>query len=347
MIEDSEKPLSVLRFDSAALTPADAYACWREELGTIFDVSMTDRENEKVFRGSMETYHFGNLLLARTASGSQRFERSNRTLARSGVDHFLVQIHVAGGFSAKTEGREYAVDTGDICVVDLARPYATDATNFDNITLCLPRAALESLIPNPDALHGLVLPRNSAAAELLNQHMLSLFGAARRLPARDAMAVADGSVAFVAGCLRPFTQTGGGKPAPSRAVLHAQVRRFIESNLSDPDLGPEQVVAAVGVSRATLFRMFEALGGVASYIRGRRLANALADLRRPVHPERVIDIAYKWGFRSEASFSRAFRAAYGLTPSEARSEAAAAELNAASRRQTAGLSHWVRGLAKS
>lgn len=346
MVEEPEKPLSVLRFDSSALTPADAYACWREELGTIFDVSMADRENEKAFRGNMETYHFGNLLLARTASDSQHFQRSNRTLARSGVDHFLVQIHVAGGFSAKTEGREFAVDTGDICIVDLSRPYATFATDFDNITLCLPRSALEPLVPNPDALHGLVLPGGSATAELLNHHMLSLFGAARRLPARDAMAVADGSVAFVAGCLRSHTQAAVGKRAPSRAVLHAQVRRFIESNLSDPDLGPEQVVAAVGVSRATLFRMFEALGGVASYIRGRRLANALADLRRPVHPERVIDIAYKWGFRSEASFSRAFRAAYGLTPSDARMEAAAG-LNAAGRRQTAGLSHWVRGLAKS
>lgn len=347
MIEDSEKPLSVLRFDSASLPSADAYAYWREELGAIFDINMTNREHEKAFRGSMETYHFGNLLLARVASDSQRFSRSTRTLARSGVDHFLVQIHVDGGFSAETEGREYVVNTGDICVVDLARPYATAASNFDNITLCLPRATLESLIPNPDALHGLVLPGRSAAAELLNHHMLSLFNASRRLPARDAMTVADGSIAFVAGCLRPFTQTGGGKPAPSRAVLYAQVRRFIESNLSDPDLGPEKVVAAVGVSRATLFRMFEALGGVASYIRGRRLANALADLRRPIHPERVIDIAYKWGFRSEASFSRAFRTAYGLTPSEARMEAAAAELNAAGRREAVGLSHWVRGLAKS
>ncbi len=49
------------------------------------------------------------------------------------------------------------------------------------------------------------------------------------------------------------------------------------------------------------------------YLRGRRLAFALRDVRDT--EDGLLDIALRYGFSSHEAFTRAFRAAYGLTPS--------------------------------
>lgn len=65
-------------------------------------------------------------------------------------------------------------------------------------------------------------------------------------------------------------------------------------------------------------RMFSMLCGftLGHYIRMRRLALAAEDLMRS--DEKVIDLAYKYGYDTPESFSRAFTRFHGVTPTEAR-----------------------------
>lgn len=337
--------LSSLKFDSAALAPEEAFVRWQEELSAVFDVTIDNHDAERRFGGCMETFHLGGVLLAKTMSGRQRFTRTHRTVARSGIDHFLIQAHGKGGFLGVADEREFSVDAGDICIFDLSRPCATLSNDFCNITLCLPRSALEPLVEDPETLHGLVLPAQSAGGILLHDHLFSVFRAAGRLPPHEAMSVGGRTMAFVAGCLQDATAARSAGRRQVRAALPVQVRRFIDRHLCDPDLGPETITAALGVSRATLFRMYEASGGVASYIRKRRLASSLADLRAPQAPERIVDIAYKWGFRSESSYSRAFRALYGFSPREFRFGADAPVIASLRGIDDPRLGHWVRSLS--
>lgn len=69
--------------------------------------------------------------------------------------------------------------------------------------------------------------------------------------------------------------------------------------------------------------MFQDRGeGVAATIRRRRLEHCHADLARPELLDRPIHaIAARWGFGSAAVFSRAFREAYGTSPTERRARA--------------------------
>jgi AraC-like DNA-binding protein len=73
-----------------------------------------------------------------------------------------------------------------------------------------------------------------------------------------------------------------------------------------------------GWSRATVYRLFEADGGLFSYIQQRRLQRALMELIFERHGRRVLDIALENQFASEATFNRAFRRTFGLPPGEAR-----------------------------
>lgn len=94
-----------------------------------------------------------------------------------------------------------------------------------------------------------------------------------------------------------------------------EVLSYIEAHIDDPDLGVDRLQSAFGVSRPTLYRMFRRMGGVARFIRQRRLAAAHQYLRR--RPDLSITwLLYELGFASERQFQRAFQSEFGLSPSE-------------------------------
>jgi AraC-like DNA-binding protein len=69
-----------------------------------------------------------------------------------------------------------------------------------------------------------------------------------------------------------------------------------------------------------LEKLFESEETVPDWIRRRRLERCRHDLLDPaMRGQSIGAIAARWGFRDPAHFSRAFRAAYGMTPGECRS----------------------------
>ena len=103
-----------------------------------------------------------------------------------------------------------------------------------------------------------------------------------------------------------------------------EVVSYIEEHLDDPDLGVDRLQSAFCISRATLYRMFTEIGGVARFIRRQRLVAARQYLRR--RPDLGITwLLYELGFGSERQFQRAFQAEYGVSPSEWRERCKAAQ----------------------
>lgn len=74
----------------------------------------------------------------------------------------------------------------------------------------------------------------------------------------------------------------------------------------------------LGYSEFHTTRKFKALSGMSlrDYVRLRRLAFALIDVRDT--DKSLLNIAVDYGFSSHEAFTRAFKAAYGLTPSDYR-----------------------------
>lgn len=99
---------------------------------------------------------------------------------------------------------------------------------------------------------------------------------------------------------------------------------YIEAHLDDPDLDVDQLQSAFSVSRATLYRLFSDIGGVAGFIRRQRLVAARHRLR--LRPDLGITwLLYELGFGSERQFQRAFQAEFGVSPSEWRQRCRAAQ----------------------
>ena len=103
---------------------------------------------------------------------------------------------------------------------------------------------------------------------------------------------------------------------------------YIENHIAE-ELDYESIAKESFSSPFHFQRVFSILCGytLGEYIRNRRLSLAGTDLARG--NEKVIDIAYKYGYETPESFAKAFQKFHGITPSQAR--ACGAKLKAFSR----------------
>ncbi|NUO03738.1 MAG: helix-turn-helix domain-containing protein, partial [Saprospiraceae bacterium] len=95
-----------------------------------------------------------------------------------------------------------------------------------------------------------------------------------------------------------------------------RVRGILESHLDDDAFGVPDLCKALTMSRAQLYRKFQALTDqpVAQYFRDLRLHKAKTLLRNT--NLRVSEIAFEVGFKDPAHFTRAFEEAFGTSPSK-------------------------------
>lgn len=101
------------------------------------------------------------------------------------------------------------------------------------------------------------------------------------------------------------------------------VKAFIDKSLALESLDVTLIGQKFGMSRSSVYRLFESEGGLANYIRRCRLMHAFSLLISPPVQGRVriLDVAVECGFSSDTVFTRAFRKMFSLTPSAVRSMA--------------------------
>lgn len=95
-----------------------------------------------------------------------------------------------------------------------------------------------------------------------------------------------------------------------------QTMDYIENNLAEK-IDYTTAAKFLGCSEWEFRRMFSFLAQMplSEYVRRRRITAAIADIQKG---EKIIDIAQRYGYESQAAFSRAFKQLYGVTPSLAR-----------------------------
>lgn len=312
----AQAPLAVFTMDADAGAPAEQLEIWRSATAPLFDSSPVAADDAP-FAASIRSYSIGPLLFGRTSSVAQHFVRDSKVVASSGVDHLFVQLYVSGGYRGTTSAGPIAVEPGDISVLDLAESFETVATGaFDNLNLIVPRAMLAQAGIDVEPLHGLVLRREHALTQLLGNHFVALDGLADSMTVADGEAAADVAFSLLVASLRH---------APERAdriaidPVVSNARRFIESHLADPDLNADRIARECAMSRASLYRLFEPMGGVAAYIRLQRMRRALFELSRTDGADaRVAAVAMRCGYENATSFTRAFQASFGVPPTAVR-----------------------------
>ena len=179
---------------------------------------------------------------------------------------------------------------------------------------------LKTHLPCPEQLCGLRLPAELGLTSTASAMAHSLWRKAEEgLPVEFGDRIA-GHLLDVLGTA--YSISLGHKMTNSTVVglRKAQAKQFIEANLSDPELSPGTVADAMRISPRYLRVLFaEENETTSAYILRRRLEECASQMANSAWRSLTVsEIAFAWGFNSAAHFARAFRAKYGMAPSEYR-----------------------------
>ena len=319
-------PRSIL--DTDHLDPRDRYDAWRDSFNVVFGYNVDERVAASAFRGRIDNTLFDHFMLTHFCASSANYERSNSRVGRDSVDMVMLQLYLQGPCHYTIDGKQGDSKVGDIVVMDMSREINTWHDFQENLTLCFPRSVLQDALPNLDTVHGAILDRRNPLTTILRSHMQSLHDNVDQISPEQGAALTPSTVELAAAAVRAALGDGVDDSAPLRQALRDRADRAIEQLLDDPDLSPDRLALAVPCSRSRLYALYSDDGGVMSYVLKQRLRRVLQGLVAAQHRNRTISaIAGDCGFSNIASFNRAFKAEFGVTPSQARHETPTALLH--------------------
>ena len=301
-------------FSVADLPQREKFEAWKDSISSIFDVE-AEKEVAGSFHATLEATLIGPLLFARTETRRQAWSRTPRRIAFDGMDHYLIQYFEYGGH-LDIEGASRGAG-GYIVVFDLSRPLANTTSDFCNFSLLIPRPLLAAQLERPDEMHNLVV--KGVVGSLLRNHILTLRALSDSLDVASSDRVSEATIGLVAACLNGVDVDSALRDSATSYAGIVQIKHFIDAHLHSESLTADRIARQNGVSRSKLYTMFERHGGVAAYIRARRLQHAFQALRDPSRRHRSLyDIALEAGYNNDAAFCRAFKNQFELTPGEVR-----------------------------
>ncbi|MFH8610086.1 helix-turn-helix domain-containing protein [Streptomyces sp. NPDC018029] len=270
--------------------------------------------------GLVTLHHFGYVrVLTCEAVGPLRLVRSSRSPARDSADAVALLVPREGTVRLAQDGRGTTVSSGELTLIDLRRPFSIEhQEQARTLILRLPLHALHlPAVPLRSLTARAVTPSEGAAA-LLPALLPRLDAPGSRVPAQVGERLGGVIADLVAGLVEDLAADAEGPPGPDRHPLLVTILDYIETHLGDPDLSAERIAAAHLISIRYLHRLFEAEGvTVGRLIQRQRVEKCAHELARRgrVSPSIAV-VAARWGFRSAAHFSRAFKAVHGHSPQQ-------------------------------
>ena len=321
-------PLPPHRFSLAALDwPRESLLSeWRNAISGTFGVAIR-AEDIGAFDADLAVTRTEKFVFSTIAASPLQLVRAPAHAGPAALDCVAITLLSSGDVAGLAGDRELVAKTGDIFFIDLAQSLQLLLSTRQGVTslrsLWFPRSRLGAALRDENALHGSVFRAGTAAGEVLGSALRAFAAAtADNMSQPEFDVLAEGIVDM---STRAASRLLADRLAPSSVAPLASfvaIRRHIDRNLAHSALDADVVAKTFGLSRASLYRLFEPVGGVAKYIRRERLRRAYQEVIAPdLSNQRIGQVAYRMGFKNVSAFNRIFQKAYGVSPSEARQKA--------------------------
>ncbi|MFT4124552.1 MAG: helix-turn-helix domain-containing protein [Microbacteriaceae bacterium] len=318
--ETRRPPISLTASTPVTTTRAHHLNGFRTAVNDSFVPLQLTCDRPDSFRGIIRGAGVDGLHVSELRATPHVVERTPELIARRDRPWFKVSLMLAGTGLLIQDGREAVLRQGDLAVYDTSHPYTlvfdddfrTLVLMFAHDALELPAAALSQLacvrIAGDIGLGAIATPYLAQLAGHLDE-LDGSCGARLTHTALDLLTTV-------------FTRELGldTVPADPHRALLRRIHEHIDRNLASPDLGPASIAAAHYISTRHLHGLFHAEGTtVSTLVRTRRLKRCRHDLINPLLADQsVAAIGARWGFLDAAHFSRTFKAAFGVSPSDYR-----------------------------
>lgn len=284
-----------------------------ERANAVFPNLAIELGDEKLPR-SIISRRIGRYTVTYLAAPAVQVELIGRRAIALGLGrHLKLMWQLAGRMQYESSTRKFDMAPGDLVITSLAEDYSLAMLEAHEALIVILDPADDPEWPElaRDALNIRIAPQAGT--------MTAAGGVRALLSAPEDRTGELAARAMIDLALRSTRQPARGdgsrrSPLLKRAVVH------ILSHSTDGTYGAERLARDMGMSRRSLYMRLAALGTTPGrLIRRTRLERARENLIQD-RTRSLLDIALANGFGDGASFSRAFRIAYGHPPSELRRE---------------------------
>lgn len=240
-------------------------------------------------------------------------------------NHVYLGVHVRGPVTVVHERAESAptlLEPNDLVFCDPARQHLLQfGEDCQMIFFRVPRCYLGVTESELDQVLGVPVRGGEGIGALASDFLTALAAKAdfRRstIGDRRARTAVHLLSVLVMELLDADATDGADDAAGAGNEMLSRIRAYIEEHLMDPDLSPESIARAHHISVRYLQKLFQNGGStVSQWVRQRRLEFCRFELGRSHRRITMAAVARRWGFSSPSHFSRTFRGAYGMSPSE-------------------------------
>lgn len=304
----------------------DRFEAWAERLGRTHAPMHLSSERTADYQGHQRVIGLGDVTVWPATFDHLIFRRTPGLIRQSDPEVYHLSLLRHGDGAASWGRRQVAYRIDDFHVNSSSRSYDI-STGPDPVTIIgveIPRAAVGLPAGRADGVVGRRISGREGMGALLAGLLVQLASDTSSFRAADAERLGTVVTDLVTAVFAHSLDAEPSLPPETHArTLTLRIKAFVRRHLGDPELTPAKIAAAHHISRSYLYRLFQDDGlTVGSYIRDLRLANARRDLTDPgQHTLPIHAVAARWGYSRPGDFTRAFRTAHGMTPSELREQA--------------------------
>lgn len=265
----------------------------------------------------MEVWPYGQTSIFRSRMSGVRLLRTDKQARRTPSQVLAIAVQETAVARHRQLGVTRLVSPGELMVVDLNSPYDYEWNRFGS-SRCLHVPIDEIGLPYERIQQAAANPERSPVARMLADHISTLTVRGDELSTDpSAYDLGQVSIDLARAMLASAVPHAATRDILAETLL-TRVRAYVRRHLANPALSAQSIAVAHGISTRRLYQICaEADLSLEQWIIARRLAGARAELSRPeIGPVPIATVARRWGFVSHAHFTRRFRAAYAVTPSE-------------------------------
>jgi AraC-like DNA-binding protein len=313
--------------DTTGLPSNERTSAWEETAALALVTQRFRFPDPERFGALIRAMELGAAQLSTIAYAPLVSYRSARLIRQSDPEFYQLALITSGRQGVEQGGHETLLGPGEMVLYDSSQPFQGRVETGEERSGCVLLQFPRRLMPLPDRVVrpvcGTALKPTAGMGLVFRQMLTTLADSDTELTGSDQARLGTTVVDLAAAVVAGHVEQASALPPESRmsALYHAMVG-FIVRNLPDPHLGPAAVAEAHSVSLRTVHRVFQAHETtVGDVIRRERMSRCRRDLADPRDASPVRAIGARWGYPRPSEFTRAFRAATGMTPTEFRAVA--------------------------
>jgi len=311
-----ETILGLPAMDIAGLQDFASYRATVSHAVVALDVRTEEPER---FRGRLEAGITGDIHLFDVQANAHAVHRTPALIACAPQRYFKFSLIERGTGMIVQEGREAALQPGDMALYDTDKPYSLVFDDDIRMSIVMfPRELLDIPSELLSRITAMRLDGANGVGAMIRPYLSTLTHQIGEVDGHIARRLFRTAFDMVGTLLE--SELGNATTATTHDDLMRRILDYIDEHLSEPDLNPTQIASAHFISVRHLHALFSEQGTtVSTVVRTRRLDRCYDDLVNPALTSRsVTSISLDNGFVDAAHFSRTFRTHFGVPPSSIR-----------------------------